>query len=57
MDLESIKVLVPGHELLYSGSVGVLPLFLSKGAFTRLPLMVKEWMFCNMYQGQLAPGD
>ena len=27
MALESIKMLVPGHELLYSASVGVLPLF------------------------------
>ena len=27
-------MLVPGHELSYSSSVGVLPLFLSKGVFT-----------------------
>ena len=57
MALESIKVLVLGHQLLYSGSVGVLPLFLSKGTFTRPLLMVKECMFCIMFPGQPAPHD
>ena len=53
MALESITLLVSGHELLYSISVGVLPLLLSKGAFTRSLLMVKEWMLCIICQGQL----
>ena len=57
MALESIKVLMLGHELLYSAGVGMFPLLLSKGAFTRQLLMVKECMFCIMCPGQPAPGE